>query len=58
MLWDNSLRLDNNQINPMCAQRFSIKGGDLLVICAHTSLLISLHLFLVLVEEKSKSRKP
>jgi len=39
VLWDNSSRSANNQINPTCAQRFTINRGALKVICTHLGSL-------------------
>ena len=58
VLWDNSSRSTNKQIKPSCAQCFSINRGGLQVISTHTSILISLYLSWVLVEEKSRSGSP
>ncbi len=38
VLWDNSSRSASNQITPMCAQHFSIRGGNLIVIHTHFTL--------------------
>ena len=39
VLWDNSSRPTNNQINPTCAQSFSINRGGLQVISTHLGSL-------------------